>query len=720
MNFQCKVIATLIVLLCAAVCVSASEIINAIEKSDLKKVQMLLKQDAGLLNKKSENGMTPLCFASYVGKGDIVSFLIETGADLSIGDNENSQPIHNAAVGGHLDVVKQLLKAGACPEAQDDNGVIALHFALNYKHPEVAEYLIDKTKNLEIRNSNGWTALLYAVIAVDVNAVKKLLAKGAEVNAAANNGIIPLHSAASFGNLEIVKLLLDHGANIHQKNDHGETPLFWALNPNCLEVARLLIQEGADVKQKSIHGQLALHNVCHRGTTILAQLHLEHGADVNALDSNGWSPLTNAAFSAGSTDIIKFLLSKGAQINVTAPEGVENFLTPLHGAIRGNNLDAFKLLVENGADIDEPDSKGNTPLIMAIARSNEGIVEYLLSQGCALDKTEGFLGRTALHASAIKGLTLVTEMLIQKGADIDKKDKNNKTAMDYAVYYGFKELAQLLAENGADKRALKGLKEIEMLVSKPLKENEAILWYLEHSAWAIRTANHLLVFDYAPREGTPIPQEASLASGYICPEELKKQNVCVFASHGHGDHYSNTIFDWKKEVPNIRHVLGFQPQGIANNMYTFIGPRSEKTVDGMKITTIKANDQGVGFLVEVDGLNIFHSGDHANRNADLSGDFTPEIDFIADLGRDVDLAFFPISGCGFGDPDNVRTGVHYAMEKIKPHMLFPTHAGNSTFKYQEFADITADKKLPSQIGCAVNKGDRFFYSKEKGKPISMK
>ncbi|MBU0755039.1 MAG: MBL fold metallo-hydrolase [Planctomycetes bacterium] len=232
--------------------------------------------------------------------------------------------------------------------------------------------------------------------------------------------------------------------------------------------------------------------------------------------------------------------------------------------------------------------------------------------------------------------------------------------------------------------------------------------------------NHLLIFDYfADNFNRPVPQEAVLANGFVNPRELKDFNVTVFATHVHADHYSEKIFDWKAEIPHIQYVLGFQPQGIDHD-YILVGPRAERSLEGMKVSTIRSNDTGVGFLVGVDGLTIFHAGDHANREPDLSGNFPPEIDYLADKELEIDLAFFPISGCGFGAPECVQKGVHYAMDKLKPHILLPMHAGDSFYKYEEFAEETNKKGCPSRVEYAEYRGDHFFYEKDAESPISMK
>ena len=68
-----------------------------------------------------------------------------------------------------------------------------------------------------------------------------------------------------------------------------------------------------------------------------------------------------------------------------------------------------------------------------------------------------------------------------------------------------------------------------------VKPGEALVWYLGHCGYAIKTSNHFLIFDYIELEEAPT--ERGLAKGFIDPEELKDMNVTVFVTHSHLDHY---------------------------------------------------------------------------------------------------------------------------------------------------------------------------------------
>ena len=197
-----------------------------------------------------------------------------------------------------------------------------------------------------------------------------------------------------------------------------------------------------------------------------------------------------------------------------------------------------------------------------------------------------------------------------------------------------------------------------------------MIWHLGHSGWAIKTMHHLLIFDYFLTSNWGRPDEPSLDNGFIVPKQLANEHVTVLCTHEHGDHYDAGIFEWRETLKDVRFVLGLEPPGRDKDEYLYAAPRKEYDLGDMKLTTIEANDAGVGFLVEVDGLTLFHAGDHANGRVDLKGTFPVEIDWLADevLGKEktIDVAFFGIRGCSLGDPVSVQEGVLYAAKKLAP------------------------------------------------------
>ena len=248
----------------------------------------------------------------------------------------------------------------------------------------------------------------------------------------------------------------------------------------------------------------------------------------------------------------------------------------------------------------------------------------------------------------------------------------------------------------------------ENLLEKELEEKEAVIWYLGHSGWAIKTKNHLLVFDYVEREANPA--EPCLSNGYINPTEIKDQHSLVFVSHWHSDHYSQEIFDWEKSIKDINYILGWQ--GVTEPKSIRIGPRERRKIDEVEVLTIASTDEGVGFLVKVDGLVIFHGGDHAYWGGPMDS-FEREMDYLIESDKEFYIVFLAVATGSGQRRESISQGIFYAVEKLLPKVIFPMHAGGNEGLYKEFAAEAEKRRLKTKVLCAGSKGDGFFYQKGK-------
>ena len=189
----------------------------------------------------------------------------------------------------------------------------------------------------------------------DIKAVKDLLAKGVDVNIREKTmGSTPLMVACSLdGTDEIVELLISKGADVNIKGTYnGRTALIWAA-ANSKKAVELLLENGAEVKVKGVDGMTAfIYSIfgilSGSVTTEVCDLLLKKGEDVNAqltgADATGWTALMFAA-SNGKLDLIKYLISKGTDVNLKAKDGT----TALSLAIKEKNDEIIKVLKTKGA-----------------------------------------------------------------------------------------------------------------------------------------------------------------------------------------------------------------------------------------------------------------------------------------------------------------------------------------------------------------------------------
>lgn len=188
--------------------------------------------------------------------------------------------------------------------------------------------------------------------------------------------------------------------------------------------------------------------------------------------------------------------------------------------------------------------------------------------------------------------------------------------------------------------------------------------YLGHSAFLLETENVYLLFDYT--------------KGSLTLPALDKPLV-VFVSHRHGDHFSPEIFGLAKREGRTTFVLSsdiatHHAGGVESVVW--LGPYEEAEVEGIAIRTLKSTDEGVAFILEMEGKTLYFAGDlnhwHWNGeseeyNRQMEEDYHQELRL---LPRALDVAFVPV------DPrleDAYSLGAKDLLEQISVKYLVPMH-----------------------------------------------
>ena len=192
------------------------ELIDAGDEDALRE-ELDLKPD--LAGKRNADGISPVLYALYNGKRDLVEPLLEANPPLDVFD---------AAAVGRTRGLEELLDGE--PElvtSWSKDGFTALHLASFFGQEEAAEILVTRGAevNLVARNANIHVTPLHSAAAGShPGIVKLLLAHGADPNAAQDGGFTPLHSAANNDDRESVEALLEAGADPSLANDEGKLP----------------------------------------------------------------------------------------------------------------------------------------------------------------------------------------------------------------------------------------------------------------------------------------------------------------------------------------------------------------------------------------------------------------------------------------------------------------------------------------------------------------
>ncbi|KAJ5294455.1 hypothetical protein PENANT_c006G06987 [Penicillium antarcticum] len=244
-----------------------------------------------------------------------------------------------------------------------------------------------------------------------------------------------------------------------------------------------------------LNSHLYKHNVLHNEGSALewAAAHgilasvkefIQQGARIQGLVSS--QPLLNAA-RYGHVEVVAYLLSLGA--NPYSEEKRPLKRTPIQWAIRYNHPEVVKALIEVGVDPNERDKKGESLLHFSAkesTRNNEAATQVLIAKGAELE-SKNFIGETPLctacvsgsmevalcliengadinfkdrdqnksllHLAALKNKVQIAEMLLEKGVSIEVKDSHGNTPLHYACYNGCKQLALFLVRKGANMEA---------------------------------------------------------------------------------------------------------------------------------------------------------------------------------------------------------------------------------------------------------------------------
>ena len=242
---------------------------------------------------------------------------------------------------------------------------------------------------------------------------------------------------------------------------------------------------------------------------------------------------------------------------------------------------------------------------------------------------------------------------------------------------------------------------------------EASITYLYHSGFAVETPNHFLIFDYY--NNTTAAGENTLSNGVINSKLLPSdKTIYVFVTHSHGDHYNPVIFQWSK-THEINYILSndISINATEENKISLMGPYENFKTDEIEIKTFGTTDKGVSFLIAVDGLNIFHSGDlnwwhwkEFTKDQQLQEelDFKRELDKL--IGEEIDIAFLPV------DPrleEFAFLAGEYFISKLKPKLFIPMHFADSPEISKEFALRIED--FPTSAVVITGRGQQIIFSK---------
>lgn len=294
---------------------------------------------------------TPLYAAVRLNRIDIVTLLLDRGADVNYACKGEGTPVKRAAAVGNKELMFYLLDHGAdACKKWNLFGTTVLHELLwSENHSlsdEVRADIVEEMfahphfdKETFVQQEDCllvWLMILYA------------------------------KDETTPGKLKMTKLLLEHGINTRCRDLFENTPLIAAAGSDDCEFVELLLRYDTDIetiKATNDEGRTALHEAALSSSHATVKMLLERGAEVNKKDDKGKTPLHDAMAQA-CCDMGKMLLECGADVNVRCKKG----MTPLHTVADVHSrdpgydcVDCINLLVEHGALDTVEDTQGKTP-----------------------------------------------------------------------------------------------------------------------------------------------------------------------------------------------------------------------------------------------------------------------------------------------------------------------------------------------------------------------
>ena len=395
----------------------------AVHRDDLDTAKLLIEAGANV-NATNDFGVMPLSLAASNRSAEMAQTLLEAGAESSATLMTGETVLMRAAYAGDLETVGVLLKHGAQIDAKEPiRNQTALMWAIGENHPDIALMLIDHGADINATTTLGFTPLLFAAREGVLETAKILIDAGADVNARAIKqgsptylastfetvkntefGLSALHVATLRGHGDVAALLLERGADPNYDGP-GFTPLHWVSTSWETELNGINgMNAPRDHEWNSMSGMKD-------GKMEFAQALIDHGADINA-------------------KIKKNPGRYGFTVTSSRPAGSTPYALPAMAA----DADMMRLLVKNGADPTLIPGNGIPPLLWAagvnrhtaenIATEDESVeaVKVALEHGAdinSIDKSEN----TALHGAAWIRSPKLVQFLVDKGADVNVLNK---------------------------------------------------------------------------------------------------------------------------------------------------------------------------------------------------------------------------------------------------------------------------------------------------------
>lgn len=371
------------------------------------------------------------------GNAKLARLILEM-PEFPVSDSGKKYALLEAIKSENAELVEMLTKHVPDFHIEDENSNTVFHLASSQRDAAIVELLLKPEFLVKFTESSG----------IDQRILRQDL-----LNRKNKNGLRPLELAIKNNCSEIIKNLLDAGADPHSPNSKGKTFLYQAVLRGSISMVKLLLARVSETSGEPGNLSVLLRKAILRSNREIAMMLIAHCVEtgktleINFPDDSGVTPLMLAAKSK-DVRLITSLLDAGADPAARSKSG-KNVLHKISKEIRPNDKnsiaitsntfnkesenflhqkinfsqieDLVKKFIKRGASVNDVDSAGNTPALIAARENNLQLVNLFLSLGADINAKNND-GHTLLHFALQNQDKNLSRLLLEKGIQLNTED----------------------------------------------------------------------------------------------------------------------------------------------------------------------------------------------------------------------------------------------------------------------------------------------------------